>query len=66
MTVSCDNIDMIYCNYKTSDVTQISILDMQVGDDIILGVKEAEISRYVHEQGTLKIEQLQLGMQRFN
>lgn len=64
--VSCDDINMIYCNYKTGEIKRITIEDLQKGDEIILGVKESEMSKYINEKGVLKVEQLQLGTQRLN
>lgn len=64
--ISCDSISMIYCNYESGEVKQISIQDLQVSDDIILEVSEAEITHFLDGKGVLNIEQLQLGTQRLN
>ncbi|WBW49595.1 hypothetical protein O6R05_06250 [Peptoniphilus equinus] len=64
--ISCDDIPMIYYNYKSGEVKQISIQDLQVGDNIILGIRDSEINHFLDDKGTLNIEQLQLGTQRLN
>ncbi len=64
--ISCSEIEIIYCNYTTGEVKDISIQDLQNGDEIIIGVRESEIAKYVNEQKQLKVEQIQLGTQRLN
>ena len=58
---------MIYCDYDTGQVASISFEDLQVQDEIILSIRNSEIENSKDEDDkarTLKVEQLQLSMQR--
>lgn len=58
---------MIYCDYDTGQVVSISFEDLQVQDEIILSIRNSEIENSKDEDDkarTLKVEQLQLSMQR--
>ena len=58
---------MIYCNYDTQDVVDITLDDLQVGDEIILAVRSSEIENLQKEDDNtakIAVEQLQLGTQR--
>ena len=41
--IDCSKIPMIYCNYDTQDVVDITLDDLQVGDEIILTIRSSEI-----------------------
>lgn len=62
--IDCSEIPMIYCNYTTQQVKDISFDDLQVHDDIILSIRTSEIESYREQNSILKIEQLQLSTQR--
>ena len=62
--IDCSEIPLIYCNYRTHQVKDISFDDLEVNDDIILSIRTSEIESYHEQGGVLKIEQLQLGTQR--
>lgn len=58
---------MIYCNYDTQDVVDITLDDLQVGDEIILAIRSSEIENLQKEddnKAKITVEQLQLGTQR--
>lgn len=58
---------MIYCNYDTQDVVDITLDDLQVGDEIILAIRGSEIENLQKEddnKAKITVEQLQLGTQR--
>ena len=57
---------MIFCNYETHELKDISFDDLQVGDEIILSIQSSEIENFQKDSDTakLKVEQLQLGTQR--
>ena len=58
---------MIYCNYDTQDVVDITLDDLQVGDEIILAIRSSEIEDLQKEddnKAKITVEQLQLGTQR--
>lgn len=60
---------MIYCNYDTQDVVDITLDDLQVGDEIILALRSSEIENLQKEddnKAKITVEQLQLGTQRLN
>nr|WP_317283729.1 hypothetical protein [uncultured Sellimonas sp.] len=65
--IDCSKIPMIYCNYNTQDVVDITLDDLQVGDEIILTIRSSEIENLQKEddnKGKIAVEQLQLGTQR--
>lgn len=65
--IDCSKIPMIYCNYDTQDVVDITLDDLQVGDEIILTIRSSEIENLQKEddnKGKIAVEQLQLGTQR--
>ena len=37
--IDCSKIPMIYCNYETQDVVDITLDDLQVGDELILTIR---------------------------
>ena len=65
--IDCSQIPMIYCNYDTQDVIDITLDDLQVGDEIILTIRSSEIENLQKEddnKAKIAVEQLQLGTQR--
>ena len=65
--IDCSKIPMIYCNYDTQDVVDITLDDLQVGDEIILTIRSSEIENLQKEddnKAKITVEQLQLGTQR--
>lgn len=65
--IDCSKIPMIYCNYDTQDVVDITFDDLQVGDEIILTIRSSEIENLQKEddnKAKIAVEQLQLGTQR--
>ena len=65
--IDCSQIPMIYCNYDTQDVVDITLDDLQVGDEIILAIRGSEIENLQKEddnKAKITVEQLQLGTQR--
>jgi hypothetical protein len=47
--IDCSQIPMIYCNYDTQDVVDITLDDLQVGDEIILAIRGSEIENLQKE-----------------
>ena len=47
--IDCSKIPMIYCNYDTQDVVDITLDDLQVGDEIILAIRGSEIENLQKE-----------------
>lgn len=65
--IDCSQIPMIYCNYNTQDVVDITFDDLQVWDEIILTIRSSEIKNLQMGDGNkskIAVEQLQLGTQR--
>ena len=65
--IDCSKIPMIYCNYDTQNVVAITLYDLQVGDEIILTIRNSEIENLQKEDDNktkIAVEQLQLGTQR--
>ena len=44
--IDCSQIPMIYCNYNTQDVVDITFDDLQVWDEIILTIRSSEIKNF--------------------
>ncbi len=65
--IDCSEVPIIYCNYDTGEVKDISFEDLQVDDEVILNIRSSEL-KSLQEQNSenkiTKIEQLQLGTQR--
>ena len=58
---------IISINYDTQDVVDITLDDLQVGDEIILTIRSSEIENLQKEddnKAKIAVEQLQLGTQR--
>ena len=65
--IDCSQIPMIYCNYDTQDVIDITLDVLQVGDEIILTIRSSEIENLQKEddnKAKIAVEQLQLGTQK--
>lgn len=67
--IDCKDSDIIYCNYKSQELKTINFEDLIVGDDIILEINESEFLKLKDDKDseqTIKINQVQLGTQRFD
>lgn len=64
--LDCAAASMIYCDYDTEEIREITIQDLQIGDSVILNVKDSELKNLQNGSNILKIDQLQLGAQRLN
>lgn len=65
--IDCSKIPIIYCNYDTQDVVDITLDDLQVGDEVILTIRSSEIENHQTEDNNkakIEVEQLQLSTQR--
>ena len=65
--VDCSSIPMFYCDFATQKVTRISFEDLQVNDKVTVSIRNSEMERFRSGSGgenTIKVEQLQLYMQR--
>ena len=65
--IDCSKIPMMYCNFDTQNVVRIFFDDLQVGDEIILTIRNSEIENFQKEDGNkakIEVEQLQLRTQR--
>ena len=65
--IDCSKIPMIYCNYDTQDVVDITLDDLQVGDEIIFFYSEfrnENLQKEDDNKAKITVEQLQLGTQR--
>ncbi len=60
--IDCSDADLMYCDYKTHEVSSIEFGEFQPGDDVILSIYESQMKNA--ECGTLKAHQVQLGTQR--
>ena len=64
--VECNGIPIIYCDYESGEVTDISVEDIVVGDEIIIGIRDSEIKKLQNGENTVKAAQIQLLTQRLN
>ncbi len=64
--ISCKHMEMIYCHYESGETQQITIQDLQVGDEITLHIRESEIQAFIENKDIMNAEQLQLATQRLN
>ena len=67
--IDCSKVPMIYCNYDTGKVISLSFEDLQVNDEVLLGIKSSEIENLHSADGNttkIKVEQIQLGTQRLD
>ncbi len=59
-----DSQNIIYVDYDTGEVTLIGLSDLAVGDKVIVNAYESQLNGVF--DGTLEVEQIQLGTQRLN
>lgn len=59
-----ENYQLIYCNYETGETITLEFSQLQVGDDIVIGMYQSEFDRL--ESGFVIAYQVQLGTQRLN
>ena len=62
--IDCSEAVIIYCDYSNGKVVQIEFEDLQVDDEIILGIYESELENI--QSGNAKVAQIQLTTQRMN
>lgn len=62
--IDCSEAVIIYCDYSNGKVVQIKFEDLQVDDEIILGIYESELENI--QSGNAKVAQIQLTTQRMN
>lgn len=68
-TLECSKVPMIYCNYDTGEVDFISFEDLQIDDEILLGIRSSEIEKAKSQSDNIieiKVEQIQLATQRLS
>ncbi len=65
LTINCSDIPIIYCEYNSGKVDSINFDDLQINDEIILSLTDAEYQKFTSENtGEIKAEQIQLSSQR--
>lgn len=65
LTINCSDIPIIYCEYNSGKVASINFDDLQINDEIILSLTDAEYQKFTSENtGEIKAEQIQLSSQR--
>ena len=64
--VECNGIPIIYCDYESGEVTDSSVDDIAVGDEIIIGIRNSEIKKLQNGENSVKAEQIQLSTQGLN
>ena len=59
----------MYCDYETDETKSIDFEDLQVNDEVLLGIRDSEIEKEKSEDDSvsrIKVEQVQLATQRLN
>lgn len=59
----------MYCDDETDETKSIDFEDLQVNDEILLGIRDSEIEKAKSEDDSvsrIKVEQVQLVTQRLN
>ena len=67
--IDCSKVPMMYCNYETDETKSINFEDLQVNDEVLLGIRDSEIEKAKSEDDSvsrIKVEQVQLATQRLN
>lgn len=64
--LDCAEASVIYCNYETQEVCDITFGDLVIGDEIILEISDSELAAVESGEGAVKVTQVQLGTQRLN
>ena len=67
--IDCSSISMIYCDFATQKAMSISFEDLQVDDEVLLGIRSSELESLRYKsgaEGKIKVEQLQLYTQRIS
>ena len=67
--IDCSSISMSYCDFATQKAMSISFEDLQVDDEVLLGIRSSELESLRYKsgaEGKIKVEQLQLYTQRIS
>lgn len=62
--IDCSEAYIIYCDYDTHEIVDISLEDLKEDDEIILSIYESELSQLEKGKRSIKADQVQLGTQR--
>lgn len=68
-TIDCSEVPIMYCNNETDETKSIDFEDLQVNDEVLLGIRDSEIEKAKSEENSvsrIKVEQVQLATQRLN
>ena len=64
--INCANLSsdkkLIYVNYDTEDLIFIKLHDLEIGDTVIITVREEQLE--ISENGLIEVEQIQLSTQQ--
>ena len=67
--IDCSKIPIMYCDDETDETKSIDFEDLQVNDEVLLGIRDSEIEKAKSEENSvsrIKVEQVQLATQRLN
>ena len=67
--IDCSKVPIMYCDYETDETKSIDFEDLQVNDEVLLGIRDSEIEKGKSEDDSvsrIKVEQVQLATQRLN
>ena len=67
--IDCSKVPIMYCDDETDETKSIDFEDLQVNDEILLGIRDSEIEKAKSEDDSvsrIKVEQVQLVTQRLN
>jgi len=61
-SINCSKAQIIYCKFGTKDLKEISLGDLQAGDEITIDLRESEVKSA--KNGSCSAEKIQLITQR--
>ena len=67
--IDCSKVPIMYCDDETDETKSIDFEDLQVNDEVLLGIRDSEIEKEKSEDDSvsrIKVEQVQLATQRLN
>lgn len=63
--VRCEDAPVLYCAYDTQEIRELSLEDLMVGDEILLGIRATELEALRSGgEAVVTARQIQLGTQR--
>ena len=62
--IDCAGVPIVYCDNRTGQVQGLEFVDLQVGDELLLGISQPHLAELSDEVCSVQVEQIQLVTQR--